>query len=64
MNPQFRHYWSLMDFWVEYQKGQDNTVADMLSQITTHLGQEAVQSVLDGVTFGDAQRVGGDPAMV
>ena len=26
------------NFWLEYQKGRDNTVADVLSQITTHLG--------------------------
>ena len=28
-------------FWLEYQKGWDNTMA-VLSQITTHLGPEAV----------------------
>ena len=26
-------------------------MADVLSQITTHLGQEAMQSILDGVTL-------------
>ena len=53
------------NFWLEYQKGQDNTVADMLSQITTHLGLEAMQSVLDGATLGATQRAkGDDPAMV
>ena len=36
------------NFQLEYQKGQDNMVADALSQITTCLGPEAVQSVLDG----------------
>ena len=37
----------------------------MLSQITTHLGLEAVQSILDGATLGAAQRTEGeDPAMV
>ena len=37
----------------------------MLSQITTHLGPEAMQSVLDGVTLGVTQRAeGDDPAMV
>ena len=37
----------------------------MLSQIITHLGQEAVQSILDGATLGAAQRAEGeDPAMV
>ena len=40
-------------------------MADALSQITTHLGPEAVQSVLDGATLGAAQRTeGDDPAMV
>ena len=35
------------------------------SQITTHLGPEAMQSVLDGVTLGATQRAEGeDPAMV
>ena len=40
-------------------------MTDMLSQITTHLGQEAVQSILDGVTLGANQRAeGDDPAVV
>ena len=40
-------------------------VADVLSQITTCLGPEAMQSVLDGVTLGAPQRAeGDDPAMV
>ena len=40
-------------------------VADVLSQITTHLSLEAMQSILDGVTLGAAQRAEGDnPAMV
>ena len=40
-------------------------MADPLSQITTHLGPEAVQSVLDGVTLGATQRAEGeDPAVV
>ena len=40
-------------------------MADMLSRITTHLGLEAVQSILDGATLGAAQRAEGeDPAMV
>ena len=53
------------NFQLEYQKGQDNTVADVLSQITTHLGPEAMQSILDGVTLGATQRAeGDDPAMV
>ena len=53
------------NFQLEYQKGWDNTMADMLSQITTCLGLEAVQSILDGVTLGDALRVEGcDPTVV
>ena len=52
------------NFWLEYQKGQDNMVVDMLSLITTCLNPEAMQSILDGVTLGAAQRaVGDDPAM-
>ena len=40
-------------------------VADMLSQITTCLGPEAMQSIWDGVTLGAPQRAeGDDPAMV
>ena len=63
------HQWvgalALFNFWLEYQKGQDNTMADMLSQITTHLGPEAMQSIIDGATLGAAQRTErDDPAMV
>ena len=40
-------------------------MADVLSQITTCLGMEAMQSVLDGATLGAAQRAeGDDPAMI
>ena len=39
-------------------------VADVLSRITTHLGPEAMQSILDGVNLGAAQRAKDDPAMV
>ena len=40
-------------------------MADVLSQITTCLGLEAVQSVLDGATLGATQRAEGEhPAMV
>ena len=49
---------------LEYQKGQDNTVADALTQITTHLGPKAVHSVLDGVTLGMAHRAEGHDPMV
>ena len=63
------HQWvgalAKFDFWLEYQKGWDNTVADMLSQITTHLSPEAMWSILDGVTLGATQRAeGDDPAVV
>ena len=44
------------NFQLECQKGQDNTIADTLSQITTCLGPKAVQSILDGVTLGTAHR--------
>ena len=53
------------NFQLEYQKGQDNAVADALSQITTCLGLEAMQSILDGATLGATQRAEGeDPAVV
>ena len=63
------HQWvgalARFNFWLEYQKGWDNTVADVLSQITTHLDPEAVQSVLDGVTLGTTHRAEGhDPTVV
>ena len=63
------HHWvgalAKFNFWLEYQKGWDNIVADVLSQITTRLHPEAMQSILHGVTLGTAQRAEGeDPAMV
>ena len=63
------HLWvgalAKFNFWLEYQKGQDNAVADTLSQITTHLGPEAVQTILDGATIGASQRAEGeDPAVI
>ena len=40
-------------------------MADVLSQITTHLNPEAVRSILDGVTLGVTHRVEGyDPVVV
>ena len=48
------------DFQLEYQKGQDNAVADMLSQVTTCLEPEAMQAILDGATVGTSQRVEGE----
>ena len=44
------------NFWLEYQKGWDNAVADALSWVTTHLELETVQAVLDGATMGTSQR--------
>ena len=53
------------DFQLEYQKGQDNAVADALSWVTTHLGPAAVQAILDGATMGASQRAEGeDPAII
>ena len=40
-------------------------MADVPSQITTHLGLEAVQCVLDGATLGASQRAEReDPAVI
>ena len=63
------HQWvgvlAKFNFQLQYQKGQDNAVADLLSQITTHLGLEAMQAVLDGATIGASQREEGeDPAVI
>ena len=62
------HWWvgalAKFNFQLEYQKGQDNMVADMLSWITTHLGLEAIQSILDGVTLGATRRAEGDDSTV
>ena len=37
---------------------------DALSRITTHLGLEAVQAILDGVTIGAPQRAEGEDTAV
>ena len=54
------HHWisalAKYNFQLEYQKGQDNTAADALSQVTTHLEPEAVQAILDGVAVGALHR--------
>ena len=54
------HHWvsalAKYNFWLEYQKGQDNAAADALSQATTHLKPEAVQAILDGAAVGALQR--------
>ena len=40
-------------------------MADALSQITTHLGLEAMQAILDGASLGASQRVEeADPAVI
>ena len=58
------HQWmgalAKFNFQLEYQKGQDNAVADALSRMTTHLGPEPVQAVLDGATIGASQRTEGE----
>ena len=41
------------NFKLEYQKGCDNTVADVLSQVTTWLYPDTVKSILDGVAIGE-----------
>ena len=54
-----------LNFWLKYQKGWDNTMADVLSQITTFLGSEAMQAILDEATLGTSQRAEGeDPAVI
>ena len=44
------------NFQLKYQKRHDNTVADVLSQITTCLNLDMVRLVLDGITLGSTQR--------
>ena len=63
------HWWVgalvKFNFQLEYQKGQDNAVADALSWITTCLELEAVQAILDGATIGAPQRAEGEgPAVI
>ena len=52
------HWWvcalAWFNFELEYQKGCDNTMADVLSQVTTWLDPETVKSILNGVTLGMA----------
>ena len=53
------------NFQLAYQKGWDNTVADVMSRITSCLGPEAVQAILDGATLEASQRAEGeDPAVI
>ena len=44
------------NFPLEYQKGQDNAMADALSWVTAHIKPEAVKAVLDGAAVGASQR--------
>ena len=53
------------NFQLEYQKGQDNAVANALSWVTTQLGPEAMQAALDGASIGTSWRAEGeDPAVI
>ena len=52
------------NFQLEYQKGRDSTAVDVLSQIMTHLGLEAMQAFLDGATIGTSQRAEGEDTTV
>ena len=55
------HWWVgalvVFNFQLEYKKGCDNTVADVLSQVTTHLNTDTVRSILDGVTLAAMHQV-------
>ena len=55
------HQWvgalAKFNFQLEYQKGHEDTVADVLSQITTCLDPGMVRSILDGITLGAAHWV-------
>ena len=52
------HQWvgalARFNFQLEYQKGWDNTVADVLSRVTTCLDPDMVRLILNGVTLGAA----------
>ena len=54
------HWWvrvlAWFNFKLEYHKGYDNTVADVLSQVTTQLDPDMVRSVLNGVALGAAHQ--------
>ena len=53
------------NFEMEYQKGHENTVEDVLSQVITQLDPDTVKLILGRVTIGAAHRVEThDPAMV
>ena len=54
------HWWvsalAQFNFELEYQKGYDNTVADVLSQVTTWLDPDTVRSILNRVVMGSAHQ--------
>ena len=53
------------NFELKYQKGHDNTVAYILSQVTTQLNPETMKSNLDGVVSGMVHQAEvHDPAML
>ena len=53
------------NFDLEYQKGHDNTVADVLSWVTTQLDPDMVKSILNGVAIEAVhQAETHDPTMV
>ena len=54
------HWWvgalALFQFKLEYQEGTDNGTADVLSRVPISHSQETVQSLLEGVIVGAANR--------
>ena len=53
------------NFKLEYQKGHDNTAADVLSWVTTRLNSDTVRSILNRVALGAVDWVEvHDPTMV
>ena len=63
------HWWVgapvQFNFELEYQKGCDNTVVDMLNQVMTQLDPDTVKSILDRVMLGSAHWAKvHDPAIV
>ena len=55
------HQWvgalARFNFQLEYQKWCDNTIVDVLSQITTHLNPDTVRSILDAIILEAAHWV-------
>ena len=55
-----QHHWveSLAGFMfsIEYHKGRDNAVADVLSHVASKLDTEILKSILDRVTIGTVGR--------